>query len=229
MLGIPSLFVATPVIGQKTAMCNTDKAGSQRSKADWRRYLRDKRNQLSVTAQEAGHAIARHIVHLPQWHAAQRVALYYPADGEIDTDATASLCRAQGKLIYLPVIQPQKRLAFARWEEHDVLQTNRFGIPEPPVEADQCHITGLDVVLVPLVGWDRSGTRLGMGGGFYDRALSDTPVNKPLLVGLGYSQQEVASLPRDSWDVLLNFVLTEQGLCPVGPLRPDNQDSAFLL
>jgi 5-formyltetrahydrofolate cyclo-ligase len=63
---------------------------------------------------------------------------------------------------------------------------------------------------MPLVGWDRAGNRLGMGGGYYDRTLQS--VSGPLLVGIAYSVQEVDDIPRESWDVALDIVLTEAGI-----------------
>ena len=63
------------------------------------------------------------------------------------------------------------------------------------------------IIVLPLVGWDRQGTRLGMGGGYYDRSLAG--VSGPLLAGLAYSVQESTVLPRDQWDVPLDIVVTE--------------------
>jgi 5-formyltetrahydrofolate cyclo-ligase len=63
---------------------------------------------------------------------------------------------------------------------------------------------------MPLVGWDRQGGRLGMGGGFYDRALAG--IKGPLLVGLAHAVQEVPQVPIDDWDVPLDFVVTESAL-----------------
>ena len=88
---------------------------------------------------------------------------------------------------------------------------NKYGIrePESPTLVDaNC----LDVVLMPLVGFDRTGNRIGMGGGFYDRTfqfLSGRKKTKPLLIGLAYSIQEVANIPNRPWDIPLNFIATE--------------------
>ena len=66
-----------------------------------------------------------------------------------------------------------------------------------------------------MVGWDRSGRRLGMGGGYYDRTLAN--VTGPVLVGLAHANQEVTALPLESWDVVVDYVATDIGLCCTGP------------
>ena len=89
--------------------------------------------------------------------------------------------------------------------------TARFGIAEPPETANGAELPALALVCVPLVAWDSQGTRLGMGGGFYDRTFADAD-SRGLLVGLGYTLQEQTSLPRDTWDVPLDLVVTESTL-----------------
>jgi 5-formyltetrahydrofolate cyclo-ligase len=71
----------------------------------------------------------------------------------------------------------------------------------------RCPVAELDIIFLPLVGWDRSGGRLGMGGGFYDRTLAK--LSGPVLVGLSHAEQEVAEVPREEWDVPLQFVVTD--------------------
>lgn len=93
---------------------------------------------------------------------------------------------------------------------------NRFGILEPAAIGAPMPAKQFDVVLVPLVAFDRAGNRLGMGAGFYDRAmafrLNNPKTLRPLLVGLAHHFQEVNSLNAQAWDVPLDVILTDREL-----------------
>ena len=173
--------------------------------------LRQRRKSLSTAEQyTAAHALINAILELPAWPGARQLGLYLPADGEIDTAPLASLARSQSKQLFLPVIAGGNRLKFACWNEGAPLVPNRYDIPEPPPGAPHCPVSELDILFLPLVGWDRYGGRLGMGGGYYDRTLAN--ITGPLLVGLAHANQQVENLPRDSWDVTLDFIATDAGL-----------------
>lgn len=177
-----------------------------------RSELRRRRRQLTGAEQtKAAAEVARQATALTAWPGARCLALYLAADGEVDTHPLASRCRAAGKQLFLPVIRDgEGRLDFALWEEGAALVPNRYGIPEPPPTALRRGAGELDIIFLPLVGWDRGGGRLGMGGGFYDRSLAD--VHGPLLVGLAHGCQEVEQVPRSDWDVPLDFIATETAL-----------------
>jgi 5-formyltetrahydrofolate cyclo-ligase len=180
-------------------------------KALLRRELRRRRQALSSEQQHAAAAaVARRIEELPDWQSARRVAVYLAADGEIDTAPLAALARAREKVLYLPVILPDDSLTFARWQQDATLRANRYGIPEPPETAESSPAGELDLIVLPLVGWDRRGGRLGMGGGFYDRTLEE--VSGTTLLGLGHSCQELESVPVQAWDIRLDFVATDAAL-----------------
>lgn len=118
-----------------------------------------------------------------------------------------------GRRVHLPVVSGRD-MRFNRWTPGQSMQTNRFGIPEP-VDGPTCPPDRLEVVVMPLVAFSATGTRLGMGAGFYDRAFSfclDHPDAGPMLLGAAYSLQEVNSLPAQSWDVPLDAVITDRGL-----------------
>ena len=184
---------------------------SGHDKSQLRAILRQRRQDLSAERQEtAANALARQIGKLPQWPGANQIALYLPTDGEIDTAAIVALCRQQDKQIFLPVIASDKTLSFALWNPNTQLIENRYGIAEPPQNAHRCPAEKLDIIFMPLVGWDRQGGRLGMGGGFYDRSLDG--VSGPTLVGLAHSLQEVDFIPRESWDIGLDFIATDSAL-----------------
>lgn len=176
-------------------------------KAGLRRELRARRGRLSAGEQrEAALMLPRLLAGLPGWTQAEHIALYMAADGEMDTGPIAEQSREAGKKLYLPVLAPGEALAFALWEAAASLRPNRFRIPEPPPDAPRREPDRLDVIFLPLVGWDARGGRLGMGGGFYDRSLAR--VSGPLRVGLAHDCQEVDRLPLEPWDVPLDYVAT---------------------
>jgi len=129
--------------------------------------------------------------------------------------------RAMGKRVYLPVLSPtfHNRLWFARYEPGERLVPNCFGIPEPVCRWQKARrVWTLDLALVPLVGFDRRGNRLGMGGGFYDRTLAylarRVTWRKPQLVGVAYEFQECDGLAAEPWDVPLAAVVTDRQFLP---------------
>ena len=181
------------------------------SKAQLRQTLRRRRQSLHLNEQKiAAQALTAFIEQLPGWPEAQCIGVYLPADGEIDTSALVTLCRAQRKQLFLPVIQTDRSLRFAQWLPDQPLAANRYGIPEPLAKAHSHAVDHLDILFMPLVGWDLQGGRLGMGGGFYDRTLIGD--HSPLLVGMAHANQQVTSIPREEWDVPLNFIVTDTAL-----------------
>ena len=181
------------------------------SKAQLRQALRQRRQSLHPNEQKiAAQALITFITDLPGWPEAHSIGVYLPADGEIDTRVLISLCRAQRKQVFLPVIQTDRSLRFAQWLPDQPLAANRYGIPEPLANEQSHPAESLDILFMPLVGWDLQGGRLGMGGGFYDRTLAG--VTRPVLVGIAHANQQVVSIPREEWDVPLNFIATDTAL-----------------
>tara|TARA_R100000005_G_scaffold81020_1_gene48347 strand:- start:10889 stop:11491 length:603 start_codon:yes stop_codon:yes gene_type:complete len=176
-----------------------------------RRQLRERRKTVPAEQQAAAaRAVAEHIRTLPDWEAVRHIGLYWPNDGELDTGPLAQACRKQGKRTYLPVLTQQRTLVFREWLDDQPMETNRYGIPEPDSSQRSCEAAELDVLVMPLVGWQRDGYRLGMGGGFYDRTLAGA--GGLLRVGLAYACQQITGLEGANWDVPIHWVLTESGL-----------------
>lgn len=152
----------------------------------------------------------------PAFKRAQHIALYWPADGEPDLRLLAALIKPHQSL-YLPILTRGLRLRFALWQLDFPVRLNRFRIPEPRHRViDRRAARQLDMILMPLVGFDDAGNRLGMGGGFYDRTLAFRHARrrwrKPLLIGVAFGLQRCPSLPAEPWDVPLDGVVTEDGL-----------------
>lgn len=181
-----------------------------------RKELRARRNSLTPSQQEAAAAWAlRHLMKLPKFLRAQRVALYIPADGELDPRPIAQQLWKMGKHCYLPVLHPtqERQLWFVEYKADTPLRPNRFGIPEPDHRYEQKIAANLlDIVLLPLVGFDRKGGRLGMGGGFYDTtfAFHKGRKTKPYLLGMAHACQEVEALEMADWDVPLYGIVTDK-------------------
>ncbi|MFV0275865.1 MAG: 5-formyltetrahydrofolate cyclo-ligase [Parahaliea sp.] len=193
------------------------------AKALLRRELRQRRRALDTTAQaQAAAAVACHIDRLPGWSALRHIALYRAADGELDPADIARRCRDEGRTLYLPRLADGGRLLFSRWTTDGELAPNRYGILEPVASALAREPRDLDLILLPLVGWDRRGRRLGMGGGFYDRTLAGA--RPSLLVGLAHDLQEVPRLPEAAWDISMDYVLTGGGLHRCRGLGPKDGD-----
>ncbi len=183
-----------------------------------RRELRRQRAALSREQQtQAAVMIARQLIHCRWFRSARHIAAYIPYRGEVDPMPIVDMARLAGKRLYLPRIHRYRprRLDFLPWTPQTRLSPNRFGILEPQgVRVDTIPITRLDLVLTPLLGFDRQGRRLGMGGGYYDASFAFLRQrrhwHKPYLVGLAYEFQGLEALPSRPWDIPLTAVITER-------------------
>ena len=110
-------------------------------------------------------------------------------------------------LILLPKIKQKFHMDFYEWSTNDPLMINRFGIPEPVSN----KIRYPDILLVPLVAFDKDFNRIGYGGGFYDRYINDLKKRKKILtIGLAYSFQQVKKIPISKYDMKLDFIITNK-------------------
>lgn len=182
-----------------------------------RASLRKKRRALTQHQQLiAEQALYQQLVKQAWFQAASDIGFYWPADGEISPLTTLNWCLDNDKTCYLPIVtdphdDKTPALVFQSFEASTELNLNRFKIPEPSLkQTSTVQATQLDVIIVPLVGFNRAGFRLGMGGGYYDRVLSqpDSGPAKPLLIGVGHSCQE-SQFPVQAWDVAMDFIVTE--------------------
>lgn len=197
---------------------------SNLSRPQLRRLLRHNRRALSPAEQrQAAKGLYRQLAQNPLFRRARHVSLYLPMDGEIDPRLLLRAAQKRGKTTYLPVLSawPRTKMVFQRVRPGEKFKPNRFRIPEPRINARrQRKIWTLDLVLMPLVGFDPEGGRLGMGGGFYDRSLAyrarRKTWRKPVLLGLAHECQKVAKLAVASWDVPLAGTVTDKRWYMVG-------------
>ncbi|MFT3755063.1 MAG: 5-formyltetrahydrofolate cyclo-ligase [Pseudoxanthomonas sp.] len=185
-------------------------------RAALRRELRQHRRAIPAPARiAAADALATQLLALPCLPERGYVAGYWANDGEIALHVF-QLKLPPGLVWCLPVLHGEE-LRFAPWRPGDALVSNRYGIPEPDVSPSSAlDPQALSLVLMPLVGFDARGHRLGMGGGWYDRTfafrkLSPVP---PHLVGVGFEMQRVDALAAEEWDVRMDLICTEQNTYP---------------
>lgn len=185
------------------------------SRTALRHRIRERRRTLSgaqrqTAQQQAGRRLRRLS---PLWRA-RSVAIYLAVDGEADPGTIAAGALTRGQRVYAPVLHGET-LRFARLTDDTPLRRNRYGILEPAI-ADCIDPRQLDVVLTPLVAFDDSGTRIGMGGGYYDRCFSFLKQRmrwiRPKLIGLAYEFQRLRTVSRSDWDVPLWAAVTEQSI-----------------
>ena len=182
------------------------------TRPELRRQLQARRAALAPGERlAAADAVARHLADQSSLRQPGYVAGYWAVGGEVPLHAV-QMRLAPAQVWCLPVLQEDGHLRFAPWRAGDALANNRFGIPEPAVDpASTLAPEALSVVLLPLVGFDRAGNRLGMGGGYYDRSFAfrrEAPA-PPRLVGVAYACQELPALAAEDWDVPLDAVATE--------------------
>ena len=139
-----------------------------------------------------------------------KIALYYPSSFEINTLKLLELNFISKKDILLPIIGENNSMNFFQWKKNEVLQVNKFGMLEPI----KSKLSIPNIMLVPLLAFDKNKNRLGYGKGFYDRYLNKylNNVKNILTVGVAFSFQKYHNLPANNKDVKLDYILTEKGI-----------------
>lgn len=185
------------------------------ARAALRQELRRRRAALSRSEREAAHRqVALHLSSIGRLRPGLRVGIYLSIGSEFDTTALIDLLRRHRCIAYLPRIIDirAQRMTFTRTTPK--LRRNRYGILEP---SGKVHTSAhdLDLILLPLVGFDALGQRLGSGAGYYDRALGFRSRRShwrgPRLIGIAYNCQRVAALATRPTDIPLDAVITERG------------------
>jgi 5-formyltetrahydrofolate cyclo-ligase len=190
-----------------------------------RRELRARRRAIPAeTRAEAERRVALNVQSRFHLHPGQRIALYSPLPEEFDVAPLAELVRRRGGVIYLPRITDRRRHRMRFVAARGPMTANRLGILEPE-ETESIRARWLDLVFLPLVGFDLAGMRLGMGAGYYDRAFSFLRLRRawrrPKLIGVAFAAQRVSSLSREPYDVLLDAVVTEEGVHEIHSRRAE--------
>ncbi len=139
------------------------------------------------------------------------IALYFPSNYEINVLKILKNLKKFGAVFLLPKIHNNNLLKFVEWKEKDVLLVNKFGIPEPLKIKKKNYLP--DIVLVPLLAFDKNKNRLGYGKGFYDRYLNKLYKlnNKFEAIGVAFSFQKYKKIPSSNFDFKLKNIFTEKG------------------
>ena len=164
----------------------------------------------------AAHLVAKNVERHLHLKAGWRIALYASLPSELDSTPLIEFARARGCRVYLPRIDRSRASRGMRFiEMRGGMRRNRLGIEEPTLDA-ALGARWLDLVFLPLVGFDRYGLRLGTGGGFYDRAFAyrrwRAAWHTPPLVGVGYAFQQLERIAPEAHDVRMDAVVTEEGI-----------------
>jgi 5-formyltetrahydrofolate cyclo-ligase len=194
-----------------------------------RRQLRAGRRAIpDAERRVCDRAIHASLLRLGVWQRGRRVAAFLGMPGEVDLRPCFGTAWQRAVHIYVPHIVSRRdsRMVFVPLAPGAPVRGNMFGIAEPlHGSRGRIPVRHLDTILVPLVGFDAHGHRLGMGAGFYDRALRPRldrtqPFRRPRLIGIAYSIQQVDRLEPASWDVALDLVVTERGILRCPPHTP---------
>jgi 5-formyltetrahydrofolate cyclo-ligase len=132
---------------------------------------------------------------------------YYPYNYELDILQILEKFEKRKFIITLPRIKKNSQMSFYQWSTNDPLAINKFGIPEPISKM----VKYPDVLLVPIVAFDKNFNRIGYGGGFYDRYIKKVRKRKKVLtIGFAYSFQKVKKIPTNNYDIGLDFIITNK-------------------
>jgi 5-formyltetrahydrofolate cyclo-ligase len=190
-----------------------------------RRSLRARRRALDARERESAEAAIRNrLMKLGLLAPGRAVAVYLAMPGEVNLDRVIADGRRLRTRLFAPQITSwrRRRMRFVPLGDHLRPSSASFrGLLEPAAGGPVMGLRQLDAMLVPMVGFDRRGNRLGMGAGFYDRALQarlqrDRRWRRPLLVGVAFACQEVAQLEPSSWDVPMDLIVTEREIIRPG-------------
>ncbi len=174
-------------------------------KRNLRPLMKDRRAALFHAHPEAGEKIAHLFFDSFHFPSKTRIGAYWPIDSELDIRPLLYELVKRGFRCALPCMEAVG-ISFREWDPSVTLREGKFHIFEPP-SASPC-ITP-DVLIVPLLAFDKGGHRLGYGQGHYDRYLSD---HKALTIGVGFKGQEIEKIPHQPHDFSLNYILTEAGV-----------------
>lgn len=194
-------------------------ASIQSAKVELRRSALSARNSLPDERKtEAAHAVAARVNQIPGLRAGQTIAGYWPLGSEIDCRPALTAIGASGCRLVLPVAGHRgDRLLFRVWEPGKKLESGPFGTSHPPASA---IVLEPDILLVPLLAFDRQGNRLGYGAAYYDRTLAALRPSRPVTAwGFAFDEQEVAEVPAEPTDQKLDGVITDRRLLRFGETR----------
>lgn len=194
-----------------TAQAGDTSSAAARKAALRRQALANRRLLSAAVRTRAALRALKHLRNTTWFREARRVAVYLSTGSELSTAPVVRALLARGIHVYAPRLAAG-RMEFTRLRFGTPLRANPHRILEPAAREARRSAARMDLVLVPLAAFDARGHRLGMGAGYYDRALAfRRPGRRPLLLGYAYAAQELPAIPQDAHDVKLDAVVTERG------------------
>ncbi len=184
----------------------------EQEKSAARKAAKAKRKNLAEENPNAANTAMQHLLNYLAGNRPKCLAGYLPIGSELDPQPTLSALRKEGVTTALPVVvAPDNPLIFRNYQPDDSLITEMFGTRAPATSAP---VAIPEIVLVPLLAFDRKGYRLGYGGGFYDRtiALFQEKNRKCAFIGFAYAAQQVKEVPIGEFDLPLQAIMTEKGI-----------------
>lgn len=159
--------------------------------------------------------IFKKIIKLPCYTRSKFLAIYIANENEISTSKIFTDAILRRKKIFVPKINNKKEMVFVSINKKTKLTSNLYGIMEP-ISGKIIDPRRLDLVITPLLGFDKTGTRLGMGGGYYDKYFHFLRLRykwfKPKLLGVGLEKQQIYLAKKDAWDINLFKIVTETNI-----------------
>lgn len=183
-------------------------------KSELRKSLR--RRRIAIGQAQRNHCARRAALQLLRWRHLRRahhIAVYLSSRSELSTAVLIECLLRQGRKLWAPVTGGSSTIRFVPLRRGGKLRRGPLGLLQPACARPRRGAQRIDLILLPLLGFDAQGHRLGNGGGYYDRALAAPRTGRrPLLVGYAYAAQEAETVPAEAWDVRLDAVVTECGL-----------------
>ncbi|MDC1255943.1 5-formyltetrahydrofolate cyclo-ligase [bacterium] len=198
---------------------SNSKKPAHASRQSIRQHIRAKRKALSITEQKlSAESLSKTLQLNENVISAKSIALYLANDGELNLAPFIRWCWQNNKAVYLPVVHPFSKgnLLFLRYSDHSEMTINKYGIKEPKLDIRHILPTQqLDIIFTPLVAFDETGERIGMGGGYYDRTLAKwhesykiDKQSKPYPIGIAHDCQQIDKVPTELWDIPLPEIIT---------------------
>jgi 5-formyltetrahydrofolate cyclo-ligase len=185
----------------------TDDVKSWR-KAERERLLAARQSLDAATLELFRQRIDAHLRRSFPGLATAKLVFCWPIRGEYDARPLAETLRERGAVTALPVVvAPRRPLVFREWRPGVTLASGPLGIPYP-VGSDLVTPTA---ALLPMIGWDEAGYRLGYGSGFFDRTLASL-TKKPVVIGVSYELAKMKTIRPQGWDIPMDWVVTERGV-----------------
>lgn len=183
-----------------------------------RKELRQRRRSLSASFKQfASERVTQHLMRSGWLNPGNRIAVYLATGEELSLTPLINTAWRRRCRLFIPQIisTHRRRMMFYPYDRDSQLIKHRWGMQQLTVATTPISTSLLDMVLIPTVGFDAAGYRLGMGGGFYDRHFAftrRTAHHKPVLIGVAYACQKVSAVDMQAHDIQLDAIVTECGL-----------------